>query len=454
MVTQTIENQTYPVNPGDTVQHDGHWFSVENCVSWWCDEPLSFGKMDGADGYLYDWTVRPATEEEIMHAQAVAQAADEKANQERRQKAEEYRAQRTAYETKLAQLRDQFQSLSKGLTKLSNTPNLANYQHEEIGSVAEPGFGASHVIELTRWIDGTGKTVAVSWGEPCGDMGLDYWGNETVRNAGDAQFRVSQWWKQPGYGDDSYPGPGVPREELTTAELAQVEKYEAAKRAELIRRQVLDWKGQLRWTTDHREILSPPSGKVELAQNEIVVTLPQSRLSDAEKHQLHLQGLAKGNARHAEAQVLPIRFLTCENAPYLIRDGGTLRLREAGKLGKEVESALRVAGWQYRSKAWAANDTPTAREAAINAIAPVKPEAKTDKLVDAPIYFDDDGRKIAIARESDLDCWCVVVSNLNGQFSVFDLNRQSLPEAFNWQIQDFAPQSVRSLVEQGFNVKP
>ena len=73
----------------------------------------------------------------------------------------------------------------------------------------------------------------VSW---IGDMDGCYWlVPATVKEDAEAEkarlHRVYQWWRPKGYGPDSYPGPGVPEDQLTEEERAEVSRCWAAKYA-------------------------------------------------------------------------------------------------------------------------------------------------------------------------------------------------------------------------------
>lgn len=80
----------------------------------------------------------------------------------------------------------------------------------------------------------------VSW---IGDMDGCYWlVPVTVKESAEAEkarlHRVYQWWRPKGYGPDSYPGPGVPEDQLTEEERAEVARCWAAKYAHV----EADWK--------------------------------------------------------------------------------------------------------------------------------------------------------------------------------------------------------------------
>lgn len=73
----------------------------------------------------------------------------------------------------------------------------------------------------------------VSW---IGDMDGCYWlVPATVKEDAEAEkarlHRVYQWWRPNGYGPDSYPGPGIPEDQLTEEERAEVARCWAAKYA-------------------------------------------------------------------------------------------------------------------------------------------------------------------------------------------------------------------------------
>lgn len=111
-----------------------------------------------------------------------------------------------------------------GLVKTDAAPE----SYKKTGRKFDSGFDVcNEEIELP---DGK-KGWYVSW---IGDMDGSYW-LLPAEVAIDAEaeearlHRVYKWWRPKNYGADSYPGPGVPREELTEEERAEVDRCYAAK---------------------------------------------------------------------------------------------------------------------------------------------------------------------------------------------------------------------------------
>lgn len=340
-----IDNQLSPHT--GTIYHAGQWLTVLESKEWWCDEPLSFGKLDGQDGYLYNWVCRSATPAEILKA---------KANQEQqlKVKTEEHNKQKQnaekldlEYRSKLTELIQQKDRLVTNLIQTNKSPILKpfNLIQEVVGSICPEGRGVSHEIELRKWVDDKGVIVAVSYGEPCGDMGVSYWVSEEIKEASDSQYRVSQWWKPGIYNADSYPGPGVAVEDLTREELNQVQVYEAAKRAELIRLQIVGWKSWIEWGR---------GGSVELENNIVIVTVPKSVLTEAQAEAKKLDSLnTDKRSNNYNRYPLPVELRACGELAVIRNSWNRIEIKlPSSKPSIELKRRLTEAGFRGKKEIW------------------------------------------------------------------------------------------------------
>jgi hypothetical protein len=97
--------------------------------------------------------------------------------------------------------------------------------------------GVSCDTELTIYRDPSGAVLAVSCGCPV-DYGPTYYLLPALASQVEDKRRVWSWWNPNSYHADSYPGPGVPIEELTEGERGEVVTREQA-RVAMIRQERL-----------------------------------------------------------------------------------------------------------------------------------------------------------------------------------------------------------------------
>lgn len=280
----TVKDFEYAAEPGHVFKEGNKWLTVISSHGWWCDEPLSFGKMDGDDGYIYDWKCREATPEEIATADSAQKAAKAKEDTERAARAAKNQAEKAEYEQKreaLVALRDQLIA-DNGLVKVESVPSVEGSKHEDLGSITPPGKGFSWTWFLRGVRDAQGNLLYVCWSNE--EAGATYWGTEEIKRAGQSVQRVSQWWLEEGYGAESYPGPGVPRKELSKEEIVEVERLETAKYEECVRRQSRSWQGWINSNTSNGTVT--PNGV------KLFVSVPKAAIESAQKEKAHLESLS------------------------------------------------------------------------------------------------------------------------------------------------------------------
>lgn len=271
-----IHNFQWAAEPGYVFKSDnGQWLTVLSSKAWWCDEPLSFGKFDGEDGYLYDLTCRPATDEEITKAEADQKALREKQSAERAEKIAKAQAEQSRYESELNALVAERDALINeyGLKEIRDVPSIQGEITEN--SVTPPGRGFSFTRFLRVTRDTAGNVILVSWwNEAAGGI---YWGTPELAKRGERVQRISQWWREGAYHAKDYPGPGIPREELDANELAEVERLEALKYEACVKQQRLHV-----WNLEQRRAIEPVATKIEGNQMIVEVEKNQEPLFRAE----------------------------------------------------------------------------------------------------------------------------------------------------------------------------
>lgn len=347
--TITINNQEYPADAGDVIEHEGRYFVVLSGARWWCEDPLSYGVMSGKDCYLYNLTCRPATDEEAQAEITRREEIDAKEAAEKNAKRTAWQAEQDDYKAKLANLRGQWEALIVGLEKADKSPSLSAYTAERVGSVCEPGRGASFVLELTKYTKATGEVVAVAYGEPCGDMGMSYWVTEDINRAADDRFRTVKWtwWYPQTHGADSYPGPGVPVEELTPEELEIVEGYYAAQRVALIEKQAHSWRAWIKY--------DGPGGEVEVKDDEIVVTVPPSVMAKAKANLSRWNDLNEDkNSRLHQKSLLPVTLKAGRELAAVREAYRQVTVSFPEQPVPEKRQRLKAAGFKYSKGAWSA----------------------------------------------------------------------------------------------------
>jgi hypothetical protein len=75
-----------------------------------------------------------------------------------------------------------------------------------------------------------------------------------------------------------------------------------------------------------------------------------------------------------------------------------------------------------------------------------------EELVDAPVYTDSEGREVMVCLEEVSKIFVVQVKNLNGTFSVCNLDGEVFSGARSWQTVNQVPASVRQEVESVWEV--
>jgi hypothetical protein len=281
--TITVQDFDYAAEAGHVFKEGNKWLTVISSRGWWCDEPLSFGKLDGEDGYIYDWTCREATPAEIASADTKQKAAKAKEDAERATRIAKNQAEKAEYEARAQAFFAKRDSLieTHGLIETKSVPTLDGTVEES--AITPPGKGFSWTVFLRVTRDTDGNVLCVSQSNE--ETGTSYWATPEIAEKGNSVKRISQWWREKGYGVDSYPGPGIPREELTAPELSEVERLETLKFEACV-------KSQLRtapYNKSKGELLKPLSACVE--NNKAVFTVVRKDLEAWEAEVSKIQSL-------------------------------------------------------------------------------------------------------------------------------------------------------------------
>lgn len=242
---------------GETVNLNDRWVTIVKVkeTHWWEDEdgisgtgypPRGSGDISG--DIISNWTeyetfYRSATEAEIEKGKEAIRLGEIEKQREAAIREAAIQEQQ-AWEKDLAALVSKRDDLIRGLTEVKNLPAMAAYRKIQAGELYEPNRGFSSLVVLSYWLKEE-EIVAVSWGNP--EAGLTYWANAEIVAASNNIHRVAQWWRPGTYLPDSYPGPGVPREDLTLEELAQVEVWEKEKWLADQKKMLLTWENEIKF---------------------------------------------------------------------------------------------------------------------------------------------------------------------------------------------------------------
>lgn len=293
-------------NKGDRFQRGGKWYEAgEVRREYWSqgriDDEDEFGREPGWYSTFEAQEVEPtAQERETVDRDAGEQAAKRDA------KAKAI----SEWKARLASLRSQMDGLiaEHGLQEADSRPTFPEgTTKEEIGGASEPDRGPSGQDYLTKYVGPDGEVLGVSFG-PAVDMPPRFWVSEGAKRHDDSHRRVHQWWNPKQYGPESYPGPGVPRGDLTPDELRQVEGYESAKREFRKSQQVSGWGLNVQYHANNE-------GEVIEEADRIVVRVPEQYRQWFDDQLAHQQKLAADpfyGSRHEMA--LPVVIETIPSA--------------------------------------------------------------------------------------------------------------------------------------------
>lgn len=187
------------------------------------DDLDEFGREPG-------WYTELVAEPDALTEEESVRIASEEAELAARRDAAE--ADGHDYRERMAAMKATHSGLIAGLVPAdsANLSVLHGLALEVVGRACEPGRGCTGVTELSVYRDASGATRAVTFGCPY-DLGPSYWIDPALAVESADKTRVWGWWNPEGYHADSYPGPGVAREELTPAERSEVDRLEAARMA-------------------------------------------------------------------------------------------------------------------------------------------------------------------------------------------------------------------------------
>lgn len=232
----SVDNFEYAAEAGWVFQDNGRWLTVLSSSGFYTEDPLSFGKMDGADGYIYNWKCRAATPGEIAIADGDQKAAKDKADTERAARIAKNQAEKAEHEAKREAFfaeRDKLIS-AHGLVETESVPTLQGSVEEK--AITPPGKGFSWTVFLRVVSDTEGRVLCVSQSNE--ETGTLYWATPEIAEKGNAVKRVCQYWREGTYHLKDYPGPGIARDELSDSELTEVERLETLKYDACVQSQV------------------------------------------------------------------------------------------------------------------------------------------------------------------------------------------------------------------------
>lgn len=353
----SVDNFEYAAEPGYVFPDNGRWLTVISSSGFYTEDPLSFGKMDGEDGYIYDWKCRDATATEIAIAEGKQQAAKQKDDLDRAARIAKNQAEKAEYEANrstLIDLRDKLIA-DNGLVKVKSVPSVEGSKHEDLGSSTPAGKGFSWTWFLSATRDSEGNLLYVSWSNE--EAGTTYWGTEEIKRAGESVERVCQYWREGVYHNEDYPGPSIPREELTADELREVERLETQKYEACIAKQGWSWQNWINRNTSN--------GSVQPSRTRLLVSVPKTASEAAEKEKAHLESLSgsgwsatyndPNRREYYQLRPLQVEINTCAPAASFHEEhfgGGTYDLVVTFPVKPEpaVLKALTAAGFeQYKS---------------------------------------------------------------------------------------------------------
>lgn len=219
-------------------------------VRWWQAAPDDGGDVVGRspEGWYVSHRDKSACDREREARRAARQIEVDRAEAEAA-------ARRTQFEqTRLEAERPAHELIAAlGLLQVPQECNLSGSILPEVyrQTYSEPGRGASGITDVIVRREGDDAIVTFATGGFATQFA-----SPAVIERGRSTYRVQQWWTEGGHGADSYPGPAVPREQLSDDERSIVERLDANKAAALRERQERYARVDLETATDHARRLT------------------------------------------------------------------------------------------------------------------------------------------------------------------------------------------------------